>query len=125
MRALNFFFIFLICLALVLFSIENTEPTTIQIIKGFQVKAPLSVELIMATGLGAILAWLFSLWSRMQRMLASRAETRQVREKEQQIQALSQDLERYKAEVEAKQILLESAESSTVEDINNAVAIAN
>lgn len=125
MRALNFFFIFLICLALVLFSIENTEPTTIQIIKGFQVKAPLSVELIMATGFGAILAWLFSLWSRMQRMLASRAETRQVREKEQQIQALSQDLERYKAEVEAKQLLLESAESSTVEDINNAVAIAN
>ena len=49
MRVLNFFFIFLICLALVLFSIENTEPTTIQIIKGFQVKAPLSVELIMAT----------------------------------------------------------------------------
>lgn len=125
MRVLNFFFIFLICLALVLFSIENTEPTTIQIIKGFQVKAPLSVELIMATGLGAILAWLFSLWSRMQRMLASRDETRQVREKEQQIQALEQDIERYKAEVEAKQLLLESTEPSTVEDIKNAVAIAN
>ena len=87
MRILNFFFIFLICLALVLFSIENTEPTTIQIIKGFKVKAPLSVELIIATGFGAILAWLFSLWWRMQRMLASRAETRQVRQKEQRIQA--------------------------------------
>ncbi|MFB8797943.1 MAG: LapA family protein [Microcoleus sp.] len=125
MRILNFFFIFLICLALVLFSIENTEPTTIQIIKGFQVKAPLSVELIIATGFGAILAWLFSLWSRMQRMLASRAETRQVRQKEQRIQALEQDLERYKAEVEAKQPLLESAESSSVEDVKTAEAIAN
>ncbi|MGB8686772.1 MAG: LapA family protein [Microcoleus sp.] len=125
MRILNFFIIFLICLALVLFSIENTEPTTIQIIKGFQVKAPLSVELIIATGLGAILAWLFSLWSRMQRMLASRAETRQVRQKEQRIQALEQDLERYKAEVEAKQPLLESADSSSVEDVKTAEAIAN
>lgn len=125
MRILNFFFIFLICLALVLFSIENTEPTTIQIIKGFQVKAPLSVELIIATGFGAILAWLFSLWSRMQRMLASRAETRQVRQKEQRIQALEQDLERYKAEVEAKQPLLESAASSSVEDVKTAEAIAN
>jgi len=125
MRILNFFFIFLICLALVLFSIENTEPTTIQIIKGFQVKAPLSVELIIATGFGAILAWIFSLWSRMQRMLASRAETRQVRQKEQRIQALEQDLERYKAEVEAKQPLLESAESSSVEDVKTAEAIAN
>jgi lipopolysaccharide assembly protein A len=125
MRILNFFFIFLICLALVLFSIENTEPTTIQIIKGFQVKAPLSVELIIATGLGAILAWLFSLWSRMQRMLASRAETRQVRQKEQRIQALEKDLERYKAEVEAKQPLLERAESSSVEDVKTVEAIAN
>ena len=122
MRALNFFFIFLILLALVLFSIENTEPTTIQIIKGFQVKAPLSVELIMATGLGAILAWLFSLWSRMQRMLASRAQSRQVREKEQKIQALEQDVERYKAEVEAQKPLLESAESSSLEDVKTAIA---
>jgi lipopolysaccharide assembly protein A len=125
MRVLNFFFIFLIYLALVLFSIQNTEPTTIQIIKGFQVKAPLSVALIIATGLGAILAWLFSLWSRMQRMLTSRAETRQVRQKEQQIQALEKDLERYKAEVEAKQPLLESAELSSVEDVKTADAIAN
>jgi uncharacterized integral membrane protein len=115
MRVLNFFFIFLICLALVLFSIENTEPTTVQIIKGFQVKAPLSVELIIATGFGAILAWLFSLWSRMQRMLTSRQEARQVREKEQQIQELQQDIERYKAEVDAKQPLLESAEQTSLE----------
>jgi len=115
MRVLNFFFIFLICLALVLFSIENTEPTTVQIIKGFQVKAPLSVELIIATGFGAILAWLFSLWSRMQRMLTSRQEARQVREKEQQIQELQQDIERYKAEVESKQPLLESAEQTSLE----------
>jgi len=115
MRALNFFFIFLICLALVFFSIENTQPTAIQVIKGVQVKAPLCVELIVATGLGAILAWLFSLWSRMQRTLASRQQLRQVREKQQRIQELEQDIERYKAEVEAKQPLLESAETTSLE----------
>ena len=115
MRALNFFFIFLICLALVFFSIENTQPVAIQVIQGVQVKAPLCVELIVATGFGAILAWLFSLWSRMQRTLASRQELRQVREKEQRIQELEQDLERYKAEVEAKQPLLESAEPISLE----------
>ena len=115
MRALNFFFIFLICLAIVFFSIENTQPTAIQVIKGVQVKAPLCVELIVATGLGAILAWLFSLWSRMQRTLASRQQIRQVREKEQRIQELEQDIERYKAEVEAKPPLLESAETTSLE----------
>ncbi|MEG4501476.1 LapA family protein [Microcoleus sp. F10-C6] len=115
MRSLNFFFIFLICLALVLFSIENTQPVAIQVIKGVQVKAPLCVELIMAAGLGAILAWLFSLWSRMQRTIASRQELRQVREKQQRIQELEQDIERYKAEVEGKQPLLESAEPISLE----------
>lgn len=125
MRALNFFFIFLICLALVFFSIENTQPTAIQVIKGVQVKAPLCVELIVATGLGAILAWLFSLWSRMQRTLASRQQLRQVREKEQRIQELEQDLERYKAEVEAKQPLLESAETTSLETAATEVKAAS
>lgn len=115
MRSLNFFFIFLICLALVLFSIENTQPVAIQVIKGVEVKAPLCVELIVATGLGATLAWLFSLWSRMQRTLASRQEIRQVREKQQRIQELEQDIERYKAEVESKPRLLESAEPISLE----------
>ena len=124
MRVLNFFIIFLICLALVLFSIENTEPTTVQIIKGFQVKAPLSVELIIATGFGAIIAWLFSLWSRMQRIVLSRQESRQVREKEQQIQELQQDIERYKAEVESKQPLLESAEQKSLETVSTLVKAA-
>ena len=125
MRALNFFFIFLICLALVFFSIENTQPTAIQVIKGVQVKAPLCVELIVATGLGAILAWLFRLWSRMQRTLASRQELRQVREKEQRIQELEQDIERYKAEVEAKQPLLESAETTSLETAATEVKAAS
>lgn len=125
MRALNFFFIFLICLALVFFSIENTQPTAIQVIKGVQVKAPLCVELIVATGLGATLAWLFSLWSRMQRTLASRQQLRQVREKEQRIQELEQDIERYKAEVEAKQPLLESAETTSLETAATEVKAAS
>jgi lipopolysaccharide assembly protein A len=112
MRSLNFLFIFLICLALVFFSIENTEPTTVQIIKGVRVQAPLCVELILATGLGAILAWLFSLWSRMQRTIASRQENRQIRQKEQRIKELEQDVERYKAEIEEKIPLLESAPAS-------------
>jgi hypothetical protein len=54
MRALNFFFIFLICLALVFFSIENTQPyRDSKLSKASKLKAPLCVELIVATGLGS------------------------------------------------------------------------
>lgn len=132
MRQLNFLFIFLICLALVLFSLENTALVPIQITTGVQVEAPLSVELIIALGLGAVLAWIFSLWSRMQRMVASFEPNRRVRQKEERIQALEQDIEQYKvqqAELEEKLPLLlagqkETASGQTTE-VKGTDAIAN
>ncbi|MGB8701451.1 MAG: LapA family protein [Thermosynechococcaceae cyanobacterium] len=110
MRQVNFSLIFVICLALVLFGIENTELVSIKIIEGLELKAPLSVELILAMGLGAILAWIFSVWVRLQSTL----ETREVLEdREQQIEILQSDLERYKAELEEQQRLLPSATLTT------------
>lgn len=40
MRQVNFVVIFVICLALVLFAIENTEPVIIHIVRGLDVEAP-------------------------------------------------------------------------------------
>lgn len=67
MKALNFSLIFLLCLALVLFSLENSQPTAIAIVRGVEVEAPLAVELIFAMGIGAVLVWLFALLSKLQR----------------------------------------------------------
>jgi uncharacterized integral membrane protein len=100
MRQINFLIIFAVCLALVLFSLENTEPTAIRILEGVQVQAPLSIELILAMGIGATLAWIFSVWTRLQQQLESRRAMRQIRSKEEQIEKLEQDVERYKAEIE-------------------------
>jgi uncharacterized membrane protein YciS (DUF1049 family) len=104
MRQINFLIIFALCLALVLFSLENTEPVVVRIVQGVQVQAPLSIELILAMGIGASLAWLFSIWTRLQQQLASYRAVRQIRSKEERIQQLEQDVERYKAEVEEKQL---------------------
>ena len=76
------------CLALVLFSLENTEPAVIRIVNGVQVQAPIAIELILAMGLGAILAWLFSIWTRLQQQLQSLKAKRQIRSKEQQIEKI-------------------------------------
>lgn len=100
MRPINFVIIFAVCLALVLFSLENTQPVVIQVVQGTQVQAPLCIVLILAMGIGAILAWLFSLWNRFLRLLQSREEIRQRRQKDERIQELEQDLDRYKAELE-------------------------
>ncbi|MCL1475949.1 LapA family protein [Argonema antarcticum A004/B2] len=99
MRAVNFLIIFVSCLALVLFSLENTEPAVIKVIKGVDLQAPLCIELIVAMGLGAILAGMFSVWFRMLRLLESRKQIRQIREKDSRIQKLEKDLEQYKVEI--------------------------
>ena len=117
MRQINFLIIFAICLALVLFSLENTEPASIKIIQDVQVQAPLAIELILAMGLGAALAWVFSIWTRLQQQLESRKAMRQVLSKEEHIQKLEQDLERYKADIEERQMPVLSASQAMTEGV--------
>lgn len=108
MRQINFVMIFVICLALVLFAIENTEPAVIHVVEGVQLQAPLAIELIMAMGIGAVLAWVFSVWTQVQRLMSVRKE---VSDREVRIQELEQDVERYKAEIQEQQRLLPAAQS--------------
>jgi uncharacterized integral membrane protein len=117
MRQINFLMIFVMCLALVLFSLENTDPAAIHIVQDVQVQAPLAIELILAMGLGAILAWFFSVWTRLQKQLESRQVIRQMRSKDQQIEKLEQDVERYKAEVEEQQLPVLSASQTLTEGV--------
>ncbi|MEX0268165.1 LapA family protein [Leptolyngbyaceae cyanobacterium UHCC 1019] len=109
MKQVNFVVIFVICLALVLFGIENTELVPIHIVKDIQFQAPLSIELILAMGIGAVLAWVFSVWTRLQRMVEVGQD---IRIREDRIQALEKDVEHYKAEIE-QQRLLPAAQSDS------------
>jgi len=112
MRILNFVVIFASGLALVLFSIENTELTTIQIIPGYEVQAPLSIELVLAMGIGAVLTWLYSIWSRLARQIVTFGQKRELKKKEEQIATLNKDLENYKVQLEDQQKRLPQAEAT-------------
>ncbi|MEB3291161.1 MAG: LapA family protein [Leptolyngbya sp.] len=103
MKQINFVVIFVIALALVLFGIENTEPVLIHIARGLDVEAPLCIELMMAMGIGAVLAWVFSVWAQVQGYLAVNP---QVKQRELRIQELEQDVERYRVELEEQGLLL-------------------
>ena len=102
MKPINFLLIFLVCLALVIFSLQNTQLTTIKLIEGIELEAPLSVELVIATGLGAVLAWLFNLWSRMQNTITSFGQMREIRSRNKRIQELQEDVERYEEELKQR-----------------------
>jgi hypothetical protein len=110
MRQINFVIIFVICLALVLFGIENTEPAVIHIVQGVELQAPLSVELLLAMGIGATLAWVFSVWTQIQRVLESGKE---IRQRDVRIEELEQDVQRYKVELEEQQRLLPASQART------------
>ncbi|NEO25471.1 MAG: LapA family protein [Kamptonema sp. SIO4C4] len=118
MRQLNFLLIFLFCLAIALFCLENTAAVTVRVIPGFEVEAPLAIELLLTLGLGAILAWLFSLWVKLQKQLSTLGDLRdmrsEVKAKEKRIEELQKDLEKYRSEMEQqRQQALPASEEKT------------
>ena len=121
MRQVNFAIIFTFCLAFALFSIENTELGTIHLIPGVEVQAPISVELLIALGLGGVLAWLFSVWTHLERLVWS---GQKVRQKNARIQELECKIEEYQAQVQSLQPSLPPASDSITKDAqSNAKAL--
>ena len=112
MKQVNFLIIFIFCLALALFTIQNTKLATIYIVPGVQVQAPIAVELLLATGFGAVFAWLFSMWTQLQRQLLSSPQRKQnVR-----IQELESKIEQYQTEVQSLQLALPPASDSSTKE---------
>lgn len=107
MRQLNFVVIFIVALALVLFALENTAPASIQIIPQLKVEAPIAVELILAMGLGAVLAWIFSVWSGLQKSIEMRNKNVQIQNLQETVQNLSVEIEERKRLVSASAIDVE------------------
>jgi hypothetical protein len=116
MRQINFVVIFVISLALVLFGIENTDPSVIHIVQGVDVEAPLCVELIVAMGIGAALAWVFSVWVQVQGYLGM---GKQIENREVRIQELERDVERYRVELEDQQPMLPASKNTGSEAESN------
>lgn len=110
MRSLNFSLLFIICLAIVLFGVQNTQPATIQIYQNLEFEAPLAVELIIAMGLGAGLAWLYGMWSQLERLFTLGPKNLRIRKQQNRIEALQVDIERYKAELQTQQLRLPVAQ---------------
>lgn len=98
MRQLNFLLFFILCFGLVLFSIENTQTAAINLIPGVQIEAPLSIELLLAVGTGAMLAWVFSLWDQLQRQVESWKAQRELKQKNKKIEELEKTLAEFQGE---------------------------
>jgi len=112
-RQLNFVVIFIVTLALVLFALENTASAPIQIIPQLKVAAPISVELILAMGLGAVIAWVFSVWSGLQKSIEMRNQNMQIQNLKETVENLTVEIEERKRLVSASAIDVEIDEDKS------------
>ncbi|TFI55982.1 LapA family protein [Mastigocladus laminosus UU774] len=122
MRQVNFVIIFIFCLAFALFTIQNTEPTTIHIVPGVQLQAPIAVELLLAIGLGAVFAWMFSIWTHWQRFMLSSQKLRQTNV---HIQELESKIEHYQTEIQSLKLALPPANDSSNQQAKAEIVMSN
>lgn len=104
MRQLSFIFVFLLCLAFGLFSIRNSAPVAIELFPGLEIEAPLSVQLLFSLGFGAVLSWMIGLWGGIQNLFSRFKNARELKKRDQQIEALETELARLRFELEQKQL---------------------
>jgi len=112
-KQINFLVLFIFTMALVLFALENTATATIQIIPGTAFDAPLCIELIVAIGIGAAIAWLFSIWTGVQVAIAGVGKNKQIQNLKRQVNELSIQVD------ERNKILTSSPSTASVIDVES------
>ena len=113
MRQINFLLIFSFGLALVMFTLENTAPTTVHFLPGMSTTLPLAALLLLVGGIGATAAWIFAVWSGVVKKVETLQDGGEREAQQVRIQELEHDLERYRATVDAQLGLLPAAGGSS------------
>ena len=113
MRQLNFLLIFSFGLATVMFTLENTTATTVHFLPGVSSTLPLAALLLVAGGIGATAAWIFAVWNGVVKKVESLQEQGEREADQVRIRELENDLQRYRATVDAQLGLLPAAGQSS------------
>ena len=118
MRQINFGLIFGFGLITVFFTLENTAPTTVQLLPGMDYTLPLAGLLLLVAGLGAVAAWFFAAWTGMLSNVSQLSQATEFEAQQVRIQELETDLNRYRSTVETQLGLL-PATTSIATDAEN------
>jgi hypothetical protein len=113
MRQVNFLLIFSFGLAMVMFTLENTAPATVHFLPGLKATMPLAALLLVVGGLGATAAWVFAVWSGVVKKVEALQNQNELEAQQVRIQELENDLQRYRATVDAQLGLLPAAGQSS------------
>ena len=115
MKQLNFVLIFSFGLAMVMFTLENTAPTTVTFLPGLTATLPLAAMLLVVGGIGATAAWVFAVWTGVVKRVESQLSPSEVEAQQVRIRELEEDVQRYRATVDAQLGLLPAAGESSAQ----------
>jgi hypothetical protein len=119
MKQLNFLMIFSFGLAMVMFTLENTAATTVQFLPGLSTTMPLAALLLVVGGIGATAAWVFAVWTGVVKRVEGQVNPDELDAQQVRIRELEEDVQRYRATVDAQLGLLPAAgESSSPNEIS-------
>ena len=113
MKQLNFVLIFSFGLAMVMFTLENTAPTTVTFLPGLTATLPLAAMLLVVGGIGATAAWVFAVWTGVVKRVESQINPSEMEAQQVRIRQLEEDVQRYRATVDAQLGLLPAAGESS------------
>ncbi|MEY3963168.1 MAG: hypothetical protein RLZZ106_423 [Cyanobacteriota bacterium] len=115
MKQLNFLLIFSFGLAMVMFTLENTAPTTVQFLPGLSATLPLAALLLLVGGIGATAAWVFAVWTGVVKRVENQINPGEAEAQQVRIRELEEDVQRYRAAVDAQLGLLPAAGESSAQ----------
>ena len=113
MRQLNFLLIFSFGLAMVMFTLENTAPTTVRFLPGVSTTLPLAALLLLVGGLGATAAWIYAVWSGVVKKVEGLQSQEEQEAQQVRIRDLENDLQRTRASLDAQLGLLPASGESS------------
>ena len=120
MKQLNFVLIFSFGLAMVMFTLENTAPTTVTFLPGLTATLPLAAMLLVVGGIGATAAWVFAVWTGVVKRVESQINPSEMEAQQVRIRELEEDVQRYRATVDAQLGLLPAAGQTSGSDLGAA-----
>jgi hypothetical protein len=97
----------------VFFTLENTNPTTVNVLPWMHFTLPLAALLLLSGGIGAVAAWLFASWSGMLNTVERLGKSTEFEAQQVRIQELETDLDRYRSTVQTQLGLLPSGNSDS------------
>ena len=115
MKQLNFLLIFSFGLATVMFTLENTAPTTVRFLPGVTTTMPLAALLLVVGGVGATAAWVFAVWTGVVKRVESQMDPSEIEAQQVRIRELEEDVQRYRATVDAQLGMLPAAGESSAQ----------